>query len=291
MKEKINNIDCAVSGSSISIKNYFKDLRKLGTISGDEQAELAIKAKKGDQKSMNKLVESNLRFVLAIAKEYSWSGMPLEELSSEGNIGLIRAVNKFDETKGVKFISYAVWWIRQSIMQSVYENGNTVRLPINKINNISKINKATDKLYQNLDREPTIEEIVLATELTEREVKVSVNDVMSYVSIDGKIKEDSDTEISEFIPGETMDDIDKKINISSLKEEINSVFEGLSDREIHILNMHFGLNGFYEMSLKEIGEELGLTNERVRQIKEFSLKKLRMYGKSSKLKEFLHCKL
>ena len=291
MTEKTNNIDCGVSGNSISIRNYFKDLRKLDTISGDEQTELAIKAKGGDQKSMNKLVESNLRFVLSIAKEYSWSGIPLEELSSEGNIGLIRAVNKFDETKGVKFISYAVWWIRQSIMQSVYENGNTVRLPINKINNISKINKATDKLYQKLDREPTIEELVGVTELTEKEVKISVNDVMSYVSIDGKIKEDSDTEIADFIPGETMDDIDKKINLNSLKEEINSVFEDLSAREIRILNMHFGLNGFHEMSLKEIGEELGLTNERVRQIKEFALKKLRMYGKSSKLKEFLNCKL
>lgn len=290
MAEK-NNSDCGVSGNSISIRNYFKDLRKLDTIPGDEQAELAIKAKGGDQRAMNKLVESNLRFVLSIAKDYSWSGIPLEELSSEGNIGLIKAVSKFDETKGVKFISYAVWWIRQSIMQSIYENGNTVRLPINKINNISKINKASDKLYHKLDREPTIQEIVGATELTEKEVKISVNDTMSYVSIDDKIKDGSDSEIGDFIPGETMDDIDTQINLNSLKEQINSVFEGLSAREIRILNMHFGLNGCYEMSLKEIGEELDLTNERVRQIKEFALKKLRMYGKSSRLKEFLNCKL
>ena len=290
MAEK-NNSDCGVSGNSISIKNYFKDLRKLDVIPGDEQADLAKKAKGGDQRAMNRLVESNLRFVLSIAKDYSWSGIPLEELSSEGNIGLIKAVSKFDETKGVKFISYAVWWIRQSIMQSIYENGNTVRLPINKINNISKINKASDKLYHKLDREPTIQEIVGATELTEKEVKISVNDTMSYVSIDDKIKDGSDSEIGDFIPGETMDDIDTKINLNSLKEQINSVFEGLSAREIRILNMHFGLNGYYEMSLKEIGEELDLTNERVRQIKEFALKKLRMYGKSSRLKEFLNCKL
>jgi RNA polymerase primary sigma factor len=291
MAEKTNNIDCNVSGNSISIRNYFKDLRKLDVISSDEQTELAIKAKQGDQRAMNKLVESNLRFVLSIAKDYSWSGIPLEELSSEGNIGLIKAVGKFDETRGIKFISYAVWWVRQSIMQSVYENGNTVRLPINKINNIGKINKASDKLYQSLDREPTIEEIVGVTELTEKEVKISVNDIMGYVSIDDKIRQDSDSEVGDFIPGETMDDIDKKINISSLKQEINSVFEDLNEREIRILNMHFGLNGYHEMSLKEIGEELNLTNERVRQIKEFSLKKLRMYGKSSKLKEFLDCKL
>ena len=291
MAEKTNNIDCNVSGNSISIRNYFKDLRKLDVIPSDEQTELAIKAKQGDQKAMNRLVESNLRFVLSIAKDYSWSGIPLEELSSEGNIGLIKAVGKFDETRGIKFISYAVWWIRQSIMQSVYENGNTVRLPINKINNIGKINKASDKLYQSLDREPTIEELVGVTELTEKEVKISVNDIMGYVSIDDKIRQDSDSEVGDFIPGETMDDIDKKINISSLKQEINSVFEDLNEREICILNMHFGLNGYHEMSLKEIGEELNLTNERVRQIKEFSLKKLRMYGKSSKLKEFLDCKL
>lgn len=291
MAEKTNNIDCNVSGNSISIRNYFKDLRKLDVISSDEQTELAIKAKQGDQRAMNRLVESNLRFVLSIAKDYSWSGIPLEELSSEGNIGLIKAVGKFDETRGIKFISYAVWWVRQSIMQSVYENGNTVRLPINKINNIGKINKASDKLYQSLDREPTIEELVGVTELTEKEVKISVNDIMGYVSIDDKIRQDSDSEVGDFIPGETMDDIDKKINISSLKQEINSVFEDLNEREIRILNMHFGLNGYHEMSLKEIGEELNLTNERVRQIKEFSLKKLRMYGKSSKLKEFLDCKL
>ena len=135
MAEKNN--DYNTSGNSISIKNYFKDLRKLETISGNDQTLLAIKAKAGDQKAMNKLVESNLRFVLSIAKDYLWSGMPLEELASEGNIGLIKAVHKFDETKGFKFISYAVWWIRQSIMQSVYENGNTVRIPINKINNIT----------------------------------------------------------------------------------------------------------------------------------------------------------
>ena len=221
MAEKTNNLDCNASGNSISIRNYFKDLRKLDVIPSEEQTELAIKAKNGDQRAMNRLVESNLRFVLSIAKDYSWSGIPLEELSSEGNIGLIKAVGKFDETRGIKFISYAVWWVRQSIMQSVYENGNTVRLPINKINNIGKINKASDKLYQSLDREPTIEEIVGITELTEKEVKISVNDIMGYVSIDDKIRQDSDSEVGDFIPGETMDDIDKKINISSLKQEIN----------------------------------------------------------------------
>jgi RNA polymerase primary sigma factor len=176
-------------------------------------------------------------------------------------------------------------------MQSVYDNGKSVRLPINKINSIGKINKAAEKLYHKFDREPTIQELVEATELTEKEVKLTVNNSMSYISLDHKVSEDSDSEVGDFIAGKTMDDIDIEINIDSLKQEINSIFEDLSEREISILNMHFGLNGRYEMSLKEIGKEMNLTNERVRQIKEFALKKLRMYGKSSKLKEFLECKL
>ena len=289
MAEKNN--DYNTSGNSISIKNYFKDLRKLETISGNDQTLLAIKAKAGDQKAMNKLVESNLRFVLSIAKDYLWSGMPLEELASEGNIGLIKAVHKFDETKGFKFISYAVWWIRQSIMQSVYENGNTVRIPINKINNIGKINKASEKLSQTLDRDPTSEELSFITSFSEKEVKMSSMDVINCVSIDDKIKGDSEMEIGDLIPGETMEDIDIRMNLESLKEQINVTFEGLTYRENQILNMFFGLNGYYEMTLKEIGDELDLTNERVRQIKEFALKKLRVYGNSSRLREFLTCKL
>ena len=280
-----------LSGNSISIRNYFKDLRKIEPIPSDEQTELAIKAKAGDQKAMNKLVESNLRFVLAIAKDYIWSGFPLEDLASEGNIGLIKAVSRFDETRGFKFISYAVWWIRQSIMQSIYENGNTVRLPINRINDIGKISKASDKLFQVLDREPTAEELSMITDFTEKEIRKSATDMINCISIDDKIGDDSGTEMVELIPGETMEDIDGRINTSSLKGELNSVMEELTERENQILNMYFGLNGYHEMSLKEIGEELDLTNERVRQIKEFSLKKLRMYGKSSKLKEFLNCKL
>ena len=291
MANKKNNTDYVVSGNSISIRNYFKDLRKIDTLSSDEQTELAIMAKKGDNKALNKLVESNLRFVLSIAKDYVWSGIPLEELASEGNIGLIKSVEKFDETKGFKFISYAVWWIRQSIMQSIYENGNTVRLPVNKINDIGKISKASEQLFHILDRDPTIEELSFVTDFSEKEIKSSALSSMRGVSIDDKISSDSETEIGDLIPGETMDDIEGKVNSECLREQINIVFEGLTERENKILNMFFGLNGYYEMSLKEIGEELSLTNERVRQIKEFALKKLRLYGNSSKLKEFLECKL
>jgi len=287
----IKNTEQTISGNSISIKNYFKDLRKIDQISGAEQTELAIKAKAGDREAMDKLVKCNLRFVLTIAKEYQYGTIDIEDLINEGNIGLIKAVDRFDASKGFKFISYAVWWVRQSIMQYIYENGNMVRLPINKINVIGKVNKATDKLFQTLDREPTSEELQAATNFSAEDIKSTYTDTNRCFSIDQKINEDSETELIDVIPGETLEDIEGKLNGDSLKHEINSVLSSLTEREMQILNLYFGLNGSKEMSLKEIGDTLDLTNERVRQIKELALKKLRMYGKSSKLREFLNCKI
>ena len=280
-----------LSGNSISIKNYFKDLRKIEQVSGAEQTELAKKAKAGDNAAMEKLIKCNLRFVLTIAKEYKYPNVDIEDLINEGNIGLIKAVERFDDTRGFKFISYAVWWIRQSISQFIYENGNMVRLPINKINLIGKVNKATEKLQHQLDREPTSEEIQAITNITADEIKSTYLDSAKCFSIDQKISDESDYDYNDIIPGETLDDIEGKLNNDSLKFEINNVFDGLTARETKILNYYFGLNGSNEMSLREIGEKLSLTNERVRQIKELALKKLRMYGKSSKLREFLNCKL
>jgi len=283
--------DLTISGNSISIKNYFKDLRKIEQLSSEEQNELAIKAKAGDQKAMEKLVECNLRFVLTIAKDYQYGNVDVKDLINEGNIGLIKAVEKFDPSRGFKFISYAVWWVRQSIMQFIYEHGNMVRLPINKINVIGKVNKAVEQLHHKLDREPTVEEIQAITDFSVEDIKSSYMDNARCFSIDQKISEDSDTEMIDIIPGETMEDIEGKLNGESLKHEINNVLTTLTERETQILNMYFGLNGSKELGLKEIGDSLGLTNERVRQIKELALKKLRMYGKSSKLREFLNCKI
>lgn len=286
----IKNSEQAISGNSISIKNYFKDLRKIQEVDGVEQIQLAIKAKAGDSAAMKKLVECNLRFVLTIAREYQHLHK-IEDLISEGNIGLIKAVGRFDETKGFKFISYAVWWIRQSILQFVYENGNLIRLPINKINAIGKINKASERLFQQLDREPTPEEIQAMTDFSSEDIKSSYMDTTRCLSIDQRISEDSETELVDIIPGETLEDIEGKLNGESLKHEINSVLTELTDRETQILNYYFGLNNHKELSLKEIGDKLNLTNERVRQLKELALKKLRAYGKSSKLREFLNCKI
>lgn len=286
----IKNSEQAISGNSISIKNYFKDLRKIQEVDGIEQIQLAIKAKAGDSAAMKKLIECNLRFVLTIAREYQHLHK-IEDLISEGNIGLIKAVSRFDETKGFKFISYAVWWIRQSILQFVYENGNLIRLPINKINAIGKINKASERLFQQLDREPTPEEIQAMTDFSSEDIKSSYMDTSRCLSIDQKISEDSETELVDIIPGETLEDIEGKLNGESLKHEINSVLTELTERETQILNYYFGLNNHQELSLKEIGDKLNLTNERVRQLKELALKKLRAYGKSSKLREFLNCKI
>lgn len=286
----IKNVEQTMSGNSISIKNYFKDLRKIEQISGAEQTKLAIKAKAGDKKALETLVKCNLRFVLTIAREYQYGNVDIEDLINEGNIGLIKAVERYDSTKGFKFISYAVWWVRQSIMQYIYENGNMVRLPINKINVIGKVNKASEQLFHSLDREPTSEELQAFTNFSADEIKSTYIDTNKCFSIDQPISEDGESQLVDIIPGETLEDIEGKMNGESLKHEINSVLNTLTDREIKILNFYFGLNGSEEMSLKEIGDSLGLTNERVRQVKELALKKLRMYGKSSKLREFLNCK-
>jgi len=283
--------DLSISGSSTSLKNYFKDLRKIEDVSGDDQIQLAIKAKAGDQRAMNKLIECNLKFVLTIAKEFQYGNVAAEDLINEGNIGLIKAVERFDPTKGFKFISYAVWWVRQSIMQFIYENGSMVRLPINKINIIGKVNKASEVLFKQLDREPTSAELQALTDFSAEDIKSSYLDNSRCFSIDQKVSEDSETELVDIIPGETMEDIDVKLNGESLKHEINSVLTTLTERESQILNMYFGLNGSQEFGLKEIGDALNLTNERVRQIKELALKKMRAYNKSTKLREFLSCKV
>lgn len=275
-----------VNHNSISIRNYFKDLKKIESKTWDEQLELIKKAQKGDGKALEILINSNLRFVVSVAKDYQHYGLPLEDLISEGNIGLMKAVEKFDPSKGYKFISYAVWWVRQSIMQSVYENGNSIRIPINKINIINKVTKQIDKLYNELDREPTIEEISKSANLTAEEVGAVLKENFISISLDEKIFEDSEQEKSSQVISDSFSEFEEMLEEKTLKEQIKNVIETLSNKEREVIKMYFGLDGYHEMSLKEIGAELDLTNERVRQIKEFGLKKLRSYSNSESLKEF-----
>lgn len=273
-----------------SLKSYFKELRKLEVISGEEQSDLAVQAKNGDKKAFNKLIESNLAFVISIAKQYRFSKLPLEDLINEGNIGMIRAVERFDETRGIKFLSYAVWWIRQAILQFIYENGHVVRLPINRIGINKKVNKAKDILFQKLNREPTFDEVSQNLDICEKDIKFSFEDNRGVVDLDAPIaSEDMEYTLMDTIEGDGFKTIDNGVNYDDCKAVVGTAVKTLTKREQKILTMYFGLGGGDEMTLSEIGEKLSLTNERVRQVKEFAIKKLRTYNKSSKLKEFLNC--
>ena len=255
---------------------------------GDEQTLLAIKAKGGDRESFEKLIECNLKFVVSIAREYLWSKMPLEDLIGEGNIGIIKAVGKYDETKGIKFLSYAVWWIRQSIMQSIYDNGSIVRLPVNRIAINTKINKAKESLYKELNREATEREISKRSGVSLDDVFDSVSDCNYAVEIDTLLDDDSNITFSDMLESDEFDDSEKESSRISTCFELGSVLSNLTDREQAIIKMYFGLESGEGMNLREIGGELDLTNERVRQIKDFALKKLRTFGNSIKLKEIIN---
>lgn len=275
----------------IALKSYFKDLKNIELLNSEEQNKLAIKAKSGDENALKRLIESNLRFVVTVAKEYQYSKIPLEDLISEGNIGLIKAVEKFDVSKNVKFISYAVWWVRQAIIQSIYENGSVVRLPVNRISINNKINKAKDVLFKELSREPTFKEISDLCDVCEIDIVNSLTDCNYHVELDNQCSDDSKVTFCDYLDNEEYDKIQNKINRDAALYEINNVLSDLNKRESKILKMYFGLETGQEMNLREIGEELDLTNERVRQIKDFALKKLRTYGKSNKLREFLNCNM
>lgn len=277
--------------ANIALKSYFKDLKNVELLSGIEQTDLAVRAKKGDAMALDQLVKSNLRFVVTVAKDYIYSKIPLEDLISEGNIGLIKALDKFDETKKIKFISYAVWWVRQSITQSIYDNGSVVRTPVNRININNKISKTTDVLFKELNREPTAKEISDFCQVCEVDIKNSYSDCSHMIDFDNKSSDNSIVNLVDYLEDDSFEQVNININRQAVNYEIKSVLSGLSKRENDIINMYFGLNGGEEKNLREIGVELRLTNERVRQIKDFALKKLRTYNNSYRLKEYLNYSL
>lgn len=272
---------------NFAIKNYYKEVKKTDVLSGDEQIELAVKAKAGDQNAFDKLVKCNLRFVISIAKEYKSSGIPLEDLISEGNIGLMEAVHRFDETKGFKFISYAVWWVRQSITKSINDNKSNVRLPINKINSINKITKVKEKLTQTLERLPSDSEILDHTDVTPSDVRSYRMDGNFEMYIDSPIQNSNGLSYHDTLSGTDHEDMESKMNHDALRKELKAAMGNLSEREVDIITMYYGLNDSQPMTLREIGQSLGLTNERVRQIMKDSIKRMRVFEKSVRLKDFL----
>ena len=274
---------------ALSLDKYLHEIGKVQLLSPEEEGSLARKIRHGDHKAMETLVKANLRFVVSVAKQYQNQGLTLPDLINEGNLGLIKASERFDETRGFKFISYAVWWIRQSILQALAEQARIVRLPLNKIGSINKINRTFVKLEQDFQREPTHEEIADMLELHPKLVEQSLNTSTFHVSMDAPLKDDDSTDnnlYDVFISNESPSP-DNMLIDSSLKIEIERLLSTLNEREAEVLRYYFGLSGIQAHTLEEIGQALDLTRERVRQIKEKAIKKLKNIYKNRLLKSYL----
>ncbi len=262
---------------SQSLDKYLQEIGKVPLISVDEEAELARRIRQGDEEALEKLVKANLRFVVSVAKQYQNQGLPLTDLISEGNLGLIKAARRFDETRGFKFISYAVWWIRQSILQALAEQSRIVRLPLNRVGALNKINKVLARLEQEYEREPSPEEIAEAMEGTHtpEEIAEILRQAGPHVSLDSPIAPGEETRFIEVLEDTEMPQPDQVLMQESLKQEVAKALATLEEREAQILRMNFGIDQRYPMTLEEIAEKLGLTRERVRQIREKAIRKLR----------------
>ena len=270
-----------------SLDNYLHDIGKVELITAEEEVELARKIKEGDQAALEKLTKANLRFVVSVAKQYQSQGLSLPDLINEGNLGLIKAAQRFDETRGFKFISYAVWWIRQSILQALAEQSRIVRLPLNKIGTINKINKAYAALEQQYEREPRADEIASLLDITEAEVKDSLRNSSRHLSMDASLSQDKDNNMYDVLKSEDSPTPDKGLLYESLRQEIDRTISTLPQREADIIKLYFGLDSKHPMTLEEIGEKFDLTRERVRQIKEKAIRKLRQSSRSKLLKSYL----
>lgn len=272
-----------------SLDKYLTEIGREGLITAEEEVALAKRIKEGDQIALAKMVKANLRFVVSVSKQYQNQGLSLPDLINEGNLGLIKAAQRFDETRGFKFISYAVWWIRQSILQALAEQARIVRLPLNKIGNINKINRAFAKLEQEHEREPTVDELALALELPEKDVKQNLKNNRRHVSMDAPLPgaDDDDRNMYDLMQGEQSNNPESSLLNDSLRREIERSLATLSEREADVIRHYFGLTGEHPMTLEEIGELFDLTRERVRQIKEKAIRRLRHTSRSKLLKAYL----
>ena len=270
-----------------SLDKYLQEIGKVDLITAEEEVELAQRIKKGDQFALEKLTKANLRFVVSVAKQYQNQGLTLPDLINEGNLGLIKAAQRFDETRGFKFISYAVWWIRQSILQALAEQSRIVRLPLNKIGSINKINKTYAFLEQAHERAPSAEEIAKELDMTISDVKESLKNSGRHVSMDAPLVEGEDSNLYDVLNSGESPNPDKLLLHESLRTEIERALETLTPREADVVRLYFGLGSHHAMTLEEIGETFDLTRERVRQIKEKAIRRLKHTSRSKILKTYL----
>jgi len=270
-----------------SLDKYLQEIGKVDLITADEEVELAQKIKAGDRVALEKLTKANLRFVVSVAKQYQNQGLSLPDLINEGNLGLIKAAQRFDETRGFKFISYAVWWIRQSILQALAEQSRIVRLPLNKIGSINKINKAYATLEQEHERAPSAEEISELLDMSESDVKESMKNSGRHVSMDAPLVEGEDSNLYDVLNTGESPSPDGELMTESLRIEIERALQTLTPREADLIRLYFGLNGAHPMTLEEIGETFDLTRERVRQIKEKAIRRLKHTSRSKILKSYI----
>jgi RNA polymerase primary sigma factor len=272
---------------TLSLDKYLHEIGKVELLSADKEVELAKRIKKGDRKALETLIKANLRFVVSVSKQYQNQGLSLPDLINEGNLGLIKSAERFDETRGFKFISYAVWWIRQSILQALAEQARIVRLPLNKIGSINKINKAFNQLEQEFQREPTTDEVAKLMETKPELVEDSLNFAGIHVSMDAPLREEEANNLYDVMMNDDSLNPEDSLMDTSLKQEIERSLGTLGDREAEILRFYFGLNSYQPHTLEEIGNEFGLTRERVRQIKEKAIKKLKNQYRNRLLKSYL----
>lgn len=270
-----------------SLDKYLHEIGKEELLTADEEVELARNIKKGDPSALDKLIRGNLRFVVSVSKQYQNQGLSLPDLINEGNLGLIKAAQRFDETRGFKFISYAVWWIRQSILQALAEQARIVRLPLNKIGSINKINKTLSRLEQEFERDPTAEEIAKVLEIHPEDVKKALMSSNRHVSMDAPLQQGEEGSMYEVMSNKDLPLPDKSLITDSLRKEIDRTLTTLATREGDILKLYFGLNGAPPHTLEEIGEKFDLTRERVRQIKEKAIRKLKQTSRCKNLKTYL----
>jgi RNA polymerase primary sigma factor len=272
---------------SQSLDKYLQEIGKVDLLTPDEEVDLAKRIREGDQAALEKLTKANLRFVVSVAKQYQNQGLSLGDLINEGNLGLIKAAQRFDETRGFKFISYAVWWIRQSILQALAEQSRIVRLPLNRVGSLNKISKTFSELEQKFEREPSPEELAEVLEVSTNEIVDTMKISGRHVSMDAPFVQGEENSLLDVLENDSEETPDSDLMVDSLRKEVQRALSTLTQREADVVTYYFGLNGAHVMTLEEIGEKFNLTRERVRQIKEKAIRRLRHTSRSKALKPSL----